>query len=180
MPKVGTPFSNNAASTCGAPSAYTDDGPPDRMIAFGRLACMSVNGIVDGTISENTRHSRTRRAISWAYCAPKSTTRTVSKPSGLLVTIHRVYRPGPAARWRRAGQPTCTQPPSSADMRGVSTTGCGPDPSSSYTRTCESREITGELRFGPDGWLIPGGRPEPGVAQTSVGGTVASPDPCTG
>src|SRR2546430_8295203 len=31
-----------------------------------------------GTISERTRHSRTRRAMSWAYCAPKSTTRTVS------------------------------------------------------------------------------------------------------
>src|SRR5207237_3552042 len=32
-----------------------------------------------GTISERTRHSRTRRAMSWAYWAPKSTTRTVSK-----------------------------------------------------------------------------------------------------
>lgn len=35
--------------------------------------------MVDGTISLNTWHSRTRRAISCAYCAPKSTTRTVSK-----------------------------------------------------------------------------------------------------
>src|SRR5947209_16588269 len=56
------------------------------MIAFGRFASMSPNGIVDGTISEKTRHSRTRRAISCAYCAPKSTTRTVSNPSGLVVT----------------------------------------------------------------------------------------------
>ena len=36
-------------------------------------------GMVEGTISLNTWHSRTRRAISCAYCAPKSTTRTVSK-----------------------------------------------------------------------------------------------------
>src|SRR5256885_8101385 len=48
------------------------------MIAFGRLASMSDTGIVEGTISLNTRHSRTRRAMSWAYWAPKSTTRTVS------------------------------------------------------------------------------------------------------
>ena len=31
-----------------------------------------------GTISEWTWASRTRRAMSWAYWAPKSTTRTVS------------------------------------------------------------------------------------------------------
>ena len=31
-------------------------------------------GAVPGTISENTCASRTRRAISWAYCAPKSRT----------------------------------------------------------------------------------------------------------
>ena len=35
--------------------------------------------MVVGTISEYTWHSRTRRAISCAYWAPKSTTRTVSK-----------------------------------------------------------------------------------------------------
>ncbi len=34
--------------------------------------------MVEGTISLYTRASRTRRAMSWAYCAPKSTTRTVS------------------------------------------------------------------------------------------------------
>jgi hypothetical protein len=31
---------------------------------------------VCGTTSENTRASRIRRAISWAYCAPKSMTNT--------------------------------------------------------------------------------------------------------
>src|SRR5215207_3477748 len=48
------------------------------MIAFGFRASISATGRVCGTISEYTPSSRTRRAISWAYCAPKSTTRTVS------------------------------------------------------------------------------------------------------
>src|SRR3954452_24332564 len=59
------------------------------MIAFGRLASMSAIGIVDGTISLKTRHSRTRRAISWAYWAPKSTTRTVSKGSAVIGPSYR-------------------------------------------------------------------------------------------
>ena len=36
----------------GAPSAYTEAGPPDRMIAFGCRASISAAGMVDGTISE--------------------------------------------------------------------------------------------------------------------------------
>src|SRR6185312_5750174 len=46
------------------------------MIAFGSRASISSTGIECGTISEYTPASRTRRAISCAYCAPKSTTRT--------------------------------------------------------------------------------------------------------
>src|SRR5215469_18590619 len=49
------------------------------MTAAGLRARISAAGIVDGTISEYTWHSRTRRAISCAYCAPKSTTSTVSE-----------------------------------------------------------------------------------------------------
>src|SRR5215467_10822675 len=82
MPRMGTPDSSSPAGAGGAPGAYTEDGPPDRMIADGFLASISAAGIVDGTISEYTWHSRTRRAMSWAYCAPKSTTRTVSNPPG--------------------------------------------------------------------------------------------------
>src|SRR6516165_433600 len=51
------------------------------MMALGRRASISATGIAAGTISEYTRHSRTRRAISCAYWAPKSTTRTVSGAS---------------------------------------------------------------------------------------------------
>ena len=76
MPNTGTPASNSAGSTCGAPGAYTLDGPPDSTIAAGRRASISLTGIECGTSSEYTSASRTRLAMSWAYCAPKSTTRT--------------------------------------------------------------------------------------------------------
>ena len=52
MPKTGTPAVKTASSMPGAPSAYTEDGPPLRMIAFGRLASISATGIECGTISE--------------------------------------------------------------------------------------------------------------------------------
>lgn len=41
MPKTGMPVSNKAGSTFGAPSAYTDAGPPERMIAAGCMATIS-------------------------------------------------------------------------------------------------------------------------------------------
>ena len=50
-------------------------------MALGRRASICAAGIEAGTISEYTWHSRTRRAISWAYWAPKSTTSTVSGAS---------------------------------------------------------------------------------------------------
>src|SRR3954453_8643881 len=78
MPKTGTPDVKTPSSMPGAPASYTLEGPPERMIAFGSRASMSATGIVCGTISEYTLASRTRRAMSWAYCAPKSTTRTRS------------------------------------------------------------------------------------------------------
>src|SRR5258706_3405023 len=62
----------------GAPGTWTDAGPPEKMIAFGLRASISAIGVERGTISEYTCASRTRRAMSCAYCAPKSTTRTVS------------------------------------------------------------------------------------------------------
>ncbi len=39
------------AVEAGAPSSYTDEGPPERMIAAGFLARMSATGMVLGTIS---------------------------------------------------------------------------------------------------------------------------------
>src|SRR5688572_12176993 len=81
MPKTGTPVPYTDGSMVGAPSTWTDFGPPLRMIPLGLRASISDTGMVCGTISEYTCASRTRRAISCAYCAPKSTTRTVSNDS---------------------------------------------------------------------------------------------------
>ncbi len=52
MPNTGTPDVKIAGSTDGAPSAYTDEGPPDSTIALGPRASMSSTDIVCGTISE--------------------------------------------------------------------------------------------------------------------------------
>src|SRR3954451_18480305 len=82
MPSIGTPRSKSAGSTCGAPSAYTDAGPPLRIRACGFRARTCSGVTVCGTSSEKTRHSRTRRAISWEYCPPRSTTST-GRSSGL-------------------------------------------------------------------------------------------------
>src|SRR6478672_410485 len=82
MPSVGMPSANTSGSTCGAPSAYTDAGPPLRISACGLRArtCAAVTPCP--TSSEYTRHSRTRRAISCAYCPPRSTTNTGRSSAG--------------------------------------------------------------------------------------------------
>src|SRR5919202_4835422 len=76
MPSDGMPSSNRRGSICGAPSAYTDAGPPERISACGLRARTASGVIVCGTSSEYTRHSRTRRAISCAYWPPRSRTST--------------------------------------------------------------------------------------------------------
>src|SRR5438552_14910151 len=86
MPKTGTSESNRPGSSRGAPGSYTLDGPPERITASGLRASISAAGMECGTISEYTSASRTRRAMSCAYCAPKSTTRT-----GLGVLIGQSY-----------------------------------------------------------------------------------------
>ena len=52
MPKTGVPDVKIAGSTDGAPSAYTEEGPPERISAFGFLASISDTGMWCGTISE--------------------------------------------------------------------------------------------------------------------------------
>src|SRR4051794_7737707 len=76
MPSVGMPRSKMRGSIFGAPSAYTDAGPPDRISATGFRARMSSTAARWETSSEYTRASRTRRAISCEYWPPRSTTRT--------------------------------------------------------------------------------------------------------
>src|SRR5215208_606212 len=76
MPSTGTPRSYRAGSTCGAASAYTEAGPPERTSACGLRRRTSSGPMVCGTSSEYTRHSRTRRAISCEYWPPRAITRT--------------------------------------------------------------------------------------------------------
>src|SRR5262245_48624179 len=76
MPSTGTPSPRTAGSRDGAPGSYTEAGPPDRISPPGRRASSSATGVSNGTISEYTWASRTRRAMSCAYWAPKSRTST--------------------------------------------------------------------------------------------------------
>src|SRR6478672_11484240 len=76
MPSVGMPRSKMAVSSFGAPSTYTDAGPPERISAIGFLRRISSTVERCETISEYTRASRTRRAISCEYWPPRSTTST--------------------------------------------------------------------------------------------------------
>src|SRR2546430_17702849 len=46
----------------------------------------SSHGVVPGTSSQYTLASRTRRAMSWLYCEPKSSTRTVWRPRSLFAS----------------------------------------------------------------------------------------------
>ena len=64
------PMTHPSTFRYGAPGSYTDAGPPERMSAAGSLFLISAAVTPPGTISEYTWASRTRRAISCAYCAP--------------------------------------------------------------------------------------------------------------
>src|SRR6266851_2423635 len=77
MPSTGTPARSASGSTCGAPGSLTLAGPPLRMSPAGSSCFSSDHGVVPGTSSQYTLASRTRRAISWLNCDPKSRTRTV-------------------------------------------------------------------------------------------------------
>src|SRR6476660_8202766 len=111
MPSVGMPSSNREGSSRGAPSAYTEAGPPDRISAEGlRLRRSSTDERCE-TISEYTRASRTRRAISCEYWPPRSTTSTgrssgeISGCSGTTsaaTVIRRVLRDRDVVRMRLA------------------------------------------------------------------------------
>ncbi len=52
MPSTGTPDVSRPAGAGGAPGAYTEDGPPDRMIADGPSASISAAVMVLGTTRE--------------------------------------------------------------------------------------------------------------------------------
>src|SRR5260370_11589501 len=77
VPSRGTPADSASGSTGGAPGWYTLAGPPPRISPAGARFFSSDHGVVPGTSSQYTLASRTRRAISWLNCDPKSRTRIV-------------------------------------------------------------------------------------------------------
>src|SRR6185436_10089045 len=77
MPSTGVPRSNNSGAHLGAPASDTLFGPPERMIPTGFFALRVSSDVLNGTISEYTDSSRSRRAMSCVYCEPKSRTRMV-------------------------------------------------------------------------------------------------------
>ena len=77
MPRMGTPQVKISGSTLGEESRYTLLGPPVKMMPMGSMARNSARGVVQGLTSQYTWHSRTRRAMSWLYWPPKSSTMTV-------------------------------------------------------------------------------------------------------
>src|SRR5262245_31098924 len=72
MPSTGTPSSNTHWGAAGAAATCTDSGPPDRMMPRAPKARTSSSLMSHGCISQYTPLSRTRRAMSCVYCAPKS------------------------------------------------------------------------------------------------------------
>src|SRR5437773_5020359 len=72
MPSVGMPRSKMAGSHWGAPGSYTLAGPPEKIKPRGRSSATRAADRSWRTIWQKTFCSRTRRAISWPYWAPKS------------------------------------------------------------------------------------------------------------
>src|ERR1044072_8692093 len=72
------PRSSSPSGNAGAPSSYTEAGPPERINAFGSRSRIESTDAVAGSMSANTPHSRIRLAMSCEYCPPKSRTRTSS------------------------------------------------------------------------------------------------------
>src|SRR2546423_14901085 len=77
MPSTGVPTSKSSGAHFGAPTSDTLLGPPERMIPAGFFSLSCSSGVLNGTISEYTDSSRSRRAINCVYCEPKSRTRIV-------------------------------------------------------------------------------------------------------
>src|SRR5690242_4022719 len=90
MPSTGTPSPSTAGSAGGASASYTEHGPPERITPMGFWALISSIEAVQGKTTEKTFCSRTRRAMSCTYCAPKSrmTIEEVSIRNRLQMEVH--------------------------------------------------------------------------------------------
>src|SRR4051812_1056856 len=85
MPSTGTPSSKTACGARGAPPSYAEECPPDRITPRGAKLRTNASLTSKGWISQYTLLSRTRRAISCVYCAPKSRINTFSRTAAIGV-----------------------------------------------------------------------------------------------
>src|SRR5437660_10374263 len=92
MPRMGTFSSNSFGSQCGAPFSYTLDGPPEKMRPRGCSSATRAAGRSWRTSWQKTFCSRTRRAMSWPYCAPKSKISTRSLSGSSVIVVHSLRR----------------------------------------------------------------------------------------
>src|SRR5215475_9770971 len=93
MPNTGTLAANTAGSAVGAWPSITDAGPPDRMMPLGaNLSMVALSTDWKGWISQYTPASRTRRAINWVTCEPKS---TIKRRSDFWAAMGGYKRRGP-------------------------------------------------------------------------------------
>jgi hypothetical protein len=70
MPSTGNRPSRMAFSIWGAPASYTLAGPPERITPTTPRSASSLAVTSCGKISQYTRDSRTRRAMSCVYWDP--------------------------------------------------------------------------------------------------------------
>src|SRR5205807_23313 len=75
MPSTGTPSWNTACGARAVDSSYADMWLPERITPLAPNSRTKASLTSQGWISQYTRASRTRRAMSWVYWAPKSRTR---------------------------------------------------------------------------------------------------------
>src|SRR3954465_7349101 len=72
MPSTGTPTSNTAGGALPVDSSYADMWLPERITPTAPKLRTNSSDTSWGWTSQKTFASRTRRAISCVYCAPKS------------------------------------------------------------------------------------------------------------
>src|SRR5215471_18664956 len=105
-----------AAGASGASGSSTEAGPPERITPFGRIALNASSAFWNGTISQETFSSRTRRAMSWVTCEPRSMMRILSWPASRSVSAPRTREesrtviPTLCAGRRACGQGRCFRP----------------------------------------------------------------------
>jgi hypothetical protein len=105
MPSTGTPSSNTAAGARGAFGAVTLSGPPESTMPRAPKPRTNSSPTSYGWISQYTFVSRSRRAISCVYCAPKSRIRMRQCDAADMAASTF------ARSVARARQPLCTRPP---------------------------------------------------------------------